>query len=103
MAREKFKTLTEQMFYALMALQKERCGVDIMEAVREMTDNRIKLGPGTLYALLGDFQKEGLIEETDAENGKRSYRITEAGIMKLRQEHERHLLLVQDFERNVKG
>jgi len=97
MAREKFKTLTEQMYYVLMALQEDRCGVDVMEVVREMTDQRIKLGPGTLYALLGDFQREGLIRETKSDGGKKSYQITGDGRDRLEQEHQRHLLLIQDF------
>ena len=103
MAREKFKTLTEQMYYALIALQEERCGVDVMEVVRQMTDNRIKLGPGTLYALLGDFQKEGLIRETQADGSKRSYQLTEEGKARLKQEHERHMMLISDFQRYFKG
>ena len=32
MAREKFHTLTEQMFYILLSLRQARCGVDVMEA-----------------------------------------------------------------------
>lgn len=31
MAREQFQTLTEPMYYILMALSEECCGVDIME------------------------------------------------------------------------
>ena len=73
MAREKFKTLTEQMYYVLIALQEERCGVDVMEVVREMTNQRIKLGPGTLYSLLGDFQREGFMKETTNSGSKRRY------------------------------
>lgn len=103
MAREKFKTLTEQMYYTLIALQEERCGVDVMEAVRKITDNRIKLGPGTLYTLLDDFQKEGFIKETKAEGSKKSYIITENGKEKVRQEHERHLMLVADFNKYFGG
>lgn len=101
MPREKFKTLTEQMYYVLLALQQELCGVDIMEKVREMTVGRIRLGPGTLYTLLGDFQKAGLIEESFAggAGGKRSYRITEDGKNRLEQEHQRHMLLISDFEK----
>jgi DNA-binding PadR family transcriptional regulator len=102
-AREKFKTLTEQMYYVLMALQEERCGVDVMAVVKEMTDQRIKLGPGTLYALLGDFQREGLIKETEASGSKRSYQLTEEGKERLKQEHERHMLLIQDFQQYFKG
>ncbi len=82
MPREKFKTLTEQMYYVLLALQQEQCGVDIMESVRQMTDGRIRLGPGTLYTLLGDFQRAGLIEETGesgSSGGKRVYRIAAPG------------------------
>lgn len=99
MAREKFKTLTEQMYYTLIALQEELCGVDVMEAVRRMTDNRIRLGPGTLYTLLGDFQKAGLIAETQSNGGKKNYQITEDGRKLLLREHRRHLLLIEDFEK----
>ena len=52
MAREKYQTLTEQMFYILLCLTREQCGVDIMERVREMTEGRVVIGPGTLYSLL---------------------------------------------------
>ena len=103
MAREKFKTLTEQMYYVLIALQEERCGVDVMEVVREMTNNRLKIGPGTLYSLLGDFQREGLIKETANNGSKRSYILTDAGKERLQQEHERHMLLVRDFQQYFKG
>ena len=67
MARAKYKTLTEQMFYILICLKKECCGIDIMEMVADMTDGRVVLGPGTLYTLLGDFVKQGFIRETAVE------------------------------------
>lgn len=103
MAREKFKTLTEQMYYVLIALQEEHCGVDVMEVVREMTNNRLKIGPGTLYSLLGDFQREGLIKETANNGSKRSYILTDAGKERVQKEHERHMLLVRDFQQYFKG
>ena len=102
MAREKFKTLTEQMYYTLLALQQARCGVDVMDAVRQMTEERIKLGPGTLYVLLGDFQKAGLIKEVESEGSKKSYILTDEGREKLKEEHERLELLVADFKRLYK-
>ena len=37
MPREKFQTLTEQMFYILLCLEEEQCGVDIMARVAAMT------------------------------------------------------------------
>lgn len=102
MAREKYKTLTEQMYYTLLALQEARCGVDVMVAVRQMTDERIKLGPGTLYVLLGDFQKEGFISEADVEGSKKNYIITDLGKEKLKEENARLELLVADFKRLYK-
>ena len=37
MARGKFQTLTEQMFYILLCLRQERCGADVMAWVAEAT------------------------------------------------------------------
>ena len=99
MARIKYKTLTEQMFYILLCLRTECCGIDIMEMVSEMTDGRVLLGPGTLYALLGDFVKQVFIKETAVEGRKRSYVITDAGEELLREEYERLKAQVLDFER----
>ena len=64
MAREKFRTLTEQMFYILLSLQNECCGMDVMERVADMTQGRVAVGPGTLYNLLEEFAKAGMIRET---------------------------------------
>ena len=38
MARAKFQTLTEQMFYILLCLRTECCGIDVMAQVEQMTD-----------------------------------------------------------------
>ena len=37
MARAKFQTLSEQMFYVLLCLRQERCGIDILDQVPAMT------------------------------------------------------------------
>ena len=52
MAREQFQTLTEPMYYILLSLMEECCGVDIMEKVETISAGRVKVGPGTLYAML---------------------------------------------------
>ena len=51
MARGKFQTLTEQMFYILLCLRQERCGTEIVEFVDNTTAGRVPLGPGTLYTI----------------------------------------------------
>lgn len=101
MAREKFQTLTEQMFYILLCLQEECYGMDIMEKVRRMSDERVIVGPGTLYNLLESFVEVGMIVETKVEGRKRSYIITETGLNVLAAEVQRLNLLIQDYQRYV--
>ena len=103
MAREQLQTLTEPMYYILMALLKERCGVDIMEAVLEISNGRVKVGPGTLYALLGKFEKENIIMETEVQGRKRSYIITDKGKEILVEECKRLVTMVNDGLSNMEG
>ncbi|MBL4936423.1 helix-turn-helix transcriptional regulator [Clostridium sp. YIM B02515] len=103
MAREQFQNLTEPMYYILMALMKERCGVDIMEAVDEISKGRVKVGPGTLYTLLDKFQKEDMIKETEVQGRRKSYIITDKGRDMLLAEYKRLITMVNDWEFLEKG
>ena len=79
MARAKFQTLTEQMFYILLCLKEECCGIDIMDKVSQMTDGRVKVGSGTLYNLLEQFLDSGIIIQTKADGRRRNYVLTDKG------------------------
>ena len=103
MAREKFQTLTEQMFYILLCLRRELCGMDIMAQVSELTQGRVSVGPGTLYNLLESFLSAGYIAETKVEGRKRSYLITEAGQKALEDEYRRLRTLAADYEAQAGG
>jgi len=94
MAREKFSTLTEQMFYILLCLREECCGMDVMARVNELT-----VGPGTLYNLLEQFLAAGYIVETRAEGRRRSYQLTAEGKTLLQNEVERLQAQVRDYEK----
>jgi len=96
MAREQFQNLTEPMYYILMSLLKEMCGVDIMQAVECISKGRVKVGPGTLYALLSKFEKEKMIRETKVEGRKRSYIITDKGKEILLEEYRRLIIMTSD-------
>lgn len=98
MAREKFQTLTEQMFYILLCLRRECCGTDIMTRVADLTKGRVAVGPGTLYNLLESFLSAGMIVETKVEGRKRSYLITDIGQKTLDNEYRRLLTLAADYE-----
>ena len=97
MAREKFQTLTEQMFYILLCLQQECCGTDIMSEVNRLTNGRVSVGPGTLYNLLESFLEAGWIAGTRVEGRKRSYLITESGERTLEDEYQRLRRLTADY------
>ena len=99
MAREKLKTLTEQMFYVLLVLTHERYGSEIVSEVLKITNNRISLGPGTLYTLLAQFEEEKLITQTKQEGRKRSYCITELGKTILENEIQRLNTMITDANR----
>ena len=99
MPREKFQTLTEQMFYILLCLKEECCGMDIMNKVEEMTNGRVRVGPGTLYNLLEQFQAAGFIKETKVIGRKRSYILQEKGEEILWEEYQRLKTLTVDYER----
>lgn len=99
MAREKFQTLTEQMFYILLCLGQERCGADVMAWISEITGGRVAVGPGTLYNLLEQFLQAGYIRETKVEGRKRSYVITSIGQAALEAEVRRLRTLTADYAR----
>ena len=103
MAREKFQTLTEPMFYILLCLRQECCGADIMFQVTRLTRGRVAIGPGTLYNLLDSFLQAGMIRETGVAGRKRSYLITDKGRETLAAEYRRLLALTKDYQALVKG
>ena len=96
MAREQFQTLTEPMYYTLLALTEECCGVDIMEKVSQISNGRVKVGPGTLYAMLSKFEENDVIRKTAEEGRRKSYIITEYGQEMLREEYIRLRTMVSD-------
>ena len=103
MAREKFQTLTEQMFYVLLCLREECCGMDLMTRIGEVTGGRVSVGPGTLYNLLDQFAAEGYIVETKCEGRRRSYRLTLRGEELLRGEMDRLTAQMNDYQRLLGG
>ncbi len=103
MAREKLKTLTEQMFYVLLGFRKKKYGTEVMNEVAEITGGRITIGAGTMYNLTDQFLELGLIMETESEGRKRSYILTYVGRKALETEIERLKLQLSDYEKFMGG
>ncbi len=103
MARAKFQTLTEQMFYILLSLNEECCGMDIMDKVKEMTEGAVLVGSGTLYNLLAQFVQEGYIAETSSIGKRKNYILTDEGRSILSTDIDRLERQIRDYERIIKG
>jgi len=96
MARQQLQTLSEPMYYILLSLTEPRHGYAIMTFIREMTQGKVQVGAGTLYALLSRFENEKLIEFVKSEDNKKIYRLSDEGREVLLKEYERLQTLVGD-------
>ena len=81
--------MTETGFYILLCLQTPNHGYGIVQKVKELTDNEVVLGPGTMYGRLAKMEKDGLIEFALEEEKRKIYQITELGKEVLEQELRR--------------
>ena len=85
------------MFYVLLCLQTERCGIELLDRIPQLTGGRVTVGSGTLYNLLEQFLEEGMIRETKVEGRRRSYQITQKGKNMLQKEYERINAQAEDY------
>ncbi len=84
---EEFLPLTPAIFHILLALAGgEKHGYGIMKEVGQLTDGKMRLGPGTLYSSIGRLLEGGLIAVAETrpnpaldDERRRYYRLTEAG------------------------
>ena len=79
MARKEFETLTPQIVLYFTFIIWAICGLEIMEKVNEMTEGDVRVGAGTLYALLPRFENIGYIQLLKEENKRKIYIITQKG------------------------
>lgn len=80
------KNLLPQLsFSILLALSlKPRHGYEIMQQVKEDSQNKIAIGPGSLYTAIKQLSDEGLIEEVpEAHDRRKYYRLTDMGKKRL--------------------
>lgn len=99
MPKRSMDILTESMFYVLMALKTApMCGIDIAAFIERCSGGRLRIGPATLYTILGKFEKEKYIKETEVDGRKRTYRITSRGLEAYEEEIERLRACLRDAE-----
>ena len=85
----KYLPMTEAAYYVLISLNKPRHGYGLMQHVIDITNERIKIGAGTMYGNLSRMEKEGLINSVAEEERKKIYEISEKGKILLKLEIKR--------------
>ncbi|HYE81669.1 MAG TPA: PadR family transcriptional regulator [Clostridia bacterium] len=88
--------MTEAMYYILLALMNPNHGYQLMDAIKQVSRGRVKMGPGTLYGVLTRLQKDKLIVILNDDGRRKTYAITEAGTTALKVEYKRLMDMIQD-------
>ena len=91
--------MTETGFYILLCLRTPNHGYGIVQKVKELTEDEVVLGPGTMYGSLSKMEKDGLIDFESEEEKRKIYRITELGKEILHLEIKR----IERLYKNSKG
>ena len=73
--------LTEAVYYILLALHNPLHGYGIMQLIRQLSNERVNLGAGTLYGAITTLLEKGWIKPwiNEGEKRKKEYIITEVG------------------------
>jgi len=87
---QKYLPLTESTAYILLALKQPLHGYGVMQKVELMSENTVKIGPGTLYGAFSTLESEGLITKAGEEDRRKLYVLTSKGQDILR-EHLRRI------------
>lgn len=96
--------LTEGVYYILLALHQPMHGYGIMQYVKDISDGRVNLGPGTLYGAINTMlSKRWIIAlEGNEDSRKKEYEITEEGKAVVLKEIKRLDELIQNGKKVVK-
>ena len=76
---KKYIPMTETIFYTLLALLEPNHGYGIMKFVKELTNDRVKMGTGTLYTMLGRLVEDQMITVVNENDSRKTYQITDEG------------------------
>ena len=92
--------LTEPIFYILLCLHSPAHGYALMKNISEITNNRVRLGAGTLYGALDTLERKGWIKQIDEDvfDRKKQYYITDIG----KKHFEKELIRLEELLDNAK-
>lgn len=73
----------------MLALAEPSHGYAIMQKVEVMSQGSVKMGPGTLYGVLANLEREALIRKNKEEERRKYYELTPKGKLVLAAHIER--------------
>ena len=91
----KYLPLTESTYYILLALAEPMHGYGVMQKVETLSENTVKIGPGTLYGAFQALEKEALIVKVGEEERRKIYALTEKGRAVLKEQVNRLKIMVR--------
>lgn len=97
--------LTEAVFYILLSLYSPMHGYGIMQNVRDLSNERVSLGAGTLYGAINTLLEKNWIKSIEGEKDsrKKEYKITDLGKNVIQSEIVRLEELVANGKKIVGG
>lgn len=93
---KKYLPLTESTAYILLALHEPMHGYGVMQKVETLSEQTVKIGPGTLYGAFSTLEKEGLIAKVGEEGRRKLYELTEKGRQMFKEHIRRTEILVKN-------
>ncbi len=66
-----------------------------MQKIAEITAGMVEVGPGTLYGVFSNLEKEKLITKVSEEERRKIYSLTPRGMEVLRQQLSRYQLMTK--------
>lgn len=95
--------LTDTSYFILLSLIDAKHGYLVMKNIEQMTNNRVSVGPASMYTTIKKLLSSGLIRLYEqATDNKKTYITTEKGIEILKKEVQRRREMVECAEKVFK-
>jgi len=88
--------LSETTYYTMICLVEPMHGYALMQKVKELSQDTVQLGAGTLYTIFSTLEKEALIEMVSEADRRKTYKLTHKGKQVLRLQIQRLQIMVKN-------
>lgn len=101
--RNDTSVLTESTYYVLLSLTTPKHGYAMMQQIEQLTDGRVRMGPGTMYGVLKNLLEKGWIKIVEEAGRQKIYGLTTNGYEVCLAERARLSQVLQHADDLLKG